>query len=157
MHAPWLQWEGQWSEALLTSLYNITAQQAERPAYEASAHATGHAVVARPPAAEGLSILPCTCTPSCNGIVLPVLLQRLWATLAANRLNMVPALNFLIDRGLKEDAAGAEHPGTTGKEVRSFCDCIQAHWPHAAGMQVPALCLCGFSCSLPSTTRRSKT
>lgn len=31
-----MQWEGQWSEALLTSLYDITAQQAERPAYEAS-------------------------------------------------------------------------------------------------------------------------
>ncbi|KAL4434374.1 hypothetical protein ABPG75_000815 [Micractinium tetrahymenae] len=89
---PWLefitiptQWEGQWSEALLTSLYNITAQQAERPAYE-----------------------------------------RLWATLAANRLNMVPALNFLIDGGLKEDAAGAEHPGATGKEVVLYLSRVAA-------------------------------
>lgn len=29
-----LQWEGQWAEALLNCLYDITAQQAERPAYE---------------------------------------------------------------------------------------------------------------------------
>lgn len=28
------QLEGQWSEVLLTSLYNITGQQAERQAYE---------------------------------------------------------------------------------------------------------------------------
>jgi hypothetical protein len=70
--------EGQWSEVLLTSLYNITAQQAERQAYE-----------------------------------------KLWATLAANRLNIVPSLNFLIDRGLKEDAAGADAGAVaaTGKEV----------------------------------------
>ena len=32
--SPALQWEGQWSEVLLTSLYNITAQQAERQAYQ---------------------------------------------------------------------------------------------------------------------------
>ncbi|KAL4428595.1 hypothetical protein ABPG77_008907 [Micractinium sp. CCAP 211/92] len=89
---PWLefitiptQWEGQWSEALLTSLYDITAQQAERPAYE-----------------------------------------RLWATLAANRLNMVPSLNFLIDRGLKEDAAGADSPGATGKEVVLYLSRVAA-------------------------------
>ena len=47
----------------------------------------------------------------------PLLLQRMWATLAANRLNMVPALNFLIDRGLKEDAAGSPAAAATGKEV----------------------------------------
>lgn len=29
-----MQLEGQWSEVLLTSLYNITGQQAERQAYE---------------------------------------------------------------------------------------------------------------------------
>lgn len=45
--------------------------------------------------------------------------QKLWATLAANRLNIVPSLNFLIDRGLKEDAAGADASAVaaTGKEV----------------------------------------
>lgn len=46
-------------------------------------------------------------------------LQKLWATLAANRLNIVPSLNFLIDRGLKEDAAGVDAgaAAATGKEV----------------------------------------
>jgi hypothetical protein len=29
-----LQWEGQWAETLLSSLYSITAQQTERQAYE---------------------------------------------------------------------------------------------------------------------------
>lgn len=33
------QLEGQWSEVLLTSLYNITAQQAERQAYQVRVHA----------------------------------------------------------------------------------------------------------------------
>lgn len=66
-------------------------------------------------------------------------LQRLWATLAANRLNMVPSLNFLIDRGLKEDAAGADSPGATGKEVRAI-RCMQANsWLGVAGMEVPVL------------------
>lgn len=51
--------------------------------------------------------------------------QELWATLAANRLNIVPALNFLIDRGLKEDVAGADAAAVaaTGKEVRECRAC----------------------------------
>ncbi|PSC67904.1 furry homolog-like [Micractinium conductrix] len=90
---PWLelltlptQWEGQWAEALLNCLYDITAQQAERPAYE-----------------------------------------RLWATLAANRLNMVPALNFLIGRGLREDAAGGGAAvAATGKEAVLYLSRVAA-------------------------------
>jgi len=50
------------------------------------------------------------------------ILQRLWATLAANRLNMVPILSYLIERGLKEDTmSGALGVvGATGKEVRAL-------------------------------------
>jgi hypothetical protein len=44
----------------------------------------------------------------------------MWATLAANRLNMVPALSFLIDRGLNEDAAGSPDASATGKEVHAL-------------------------------------
>ncbi len=52
--------------------------------------------------------------------------QKLWATLAANRLNIVPSLNFLIDRGLKEDAAGANAGAVaaTGKEVCAWLACL---------------------------------
>lgn len=49
-------------------------------------------------------------------------LQRLWATLAANRLSIVPSLNFLLDRGLRESAAAAEAaPAPTGKEASGRC------------------------------------
>lgn len=79
-------------------------------------------------AASVLASLPCTCSkplPAADWLRcccrrLPLLPQRLWATLAANRLNMVPALNFLIERGLKENAATKDPTAVaaTGKEVR---------------------------------------
>ena len=65
--------------------------------------------------------------PECPLILIFLLPQKLWATLAANRLNIVPSLNFLIDRGLKEDAAGADAGAVaaTGKEVRwSWLVCL---------------------------------
>lgn len=72
---------------------------------------------------------------------------------------MVPALNFLIDRGLKEDASGADYPGTTGKEVRpgwagmvaSPGSAARRAWLWCANLLVPALAWLCYS--LPSRNR----
>lgn len=55
---PSVQWEGQWSEALLTCLYDITAQQSERPAYEASSDAATRNLPASTVSASLLARLP---------------------------------------------------------------------------------------------------
>ncbi|KAI3439023.1 hypothetical protein D9Q98_001435 [Chlorella vulgaris] len=69
--------------------------------------------------------------------------EQLWATLAANRLSIVPALNFLIDRGLREDAAGgsAALPAATGKEIVVYLSRVAArqvvgHLVHEAMQQI---------------------
>lgn len=69
--------------------------------------------------------------------------ERLWATLAANRLSIVPALNFLIDRGLKEDAVREDGaaPAATGKEIVVYLSRVAArqvvgHLVHEALQQI---------------------
>jgi hypothetical protein len=91
-------------------------QQLPMCTFSSPARSTG----ARDKASSWLHVHACTWLMRVLTTAAPVpLLQRMWATLAANRLNMVPALSFLIDRGLKEDAAGSPDAAATGKEVRA--------------------------------------
>lgn len=68
---PWLaritlstQWQGEWAEAFLNLLYEITSRRSARHGYQ---------------------------------------IQQIWATIAENRRNVVPILEFLINRSLQEN------------------------------------------------------
>lgn len=71
---PWLdnlsfaaRWEGNWSERLLQSMYDVTAQ---------------------------------------HGAVFPHEIERLWSTVADNKRNIIPILDYIISKGRQEVAQG---------------------------------------------------
>lgn len=81
--------------------------------------------------------------------------QKLWATLGGNKRNVVPILDFLIDRGLKECATGG-WPGL----IQPNLDCglstvADQAWCSRAGCHEGAAVGCGNSVAARQTQSKA--
>lgn len=114
------EWQGQWAERVLNLLYSITANHGARQAYQVrdivlSSHCPA---LVRACAASVLRSVEPPLLPRP-----PPQVQKLWATLAANRRNVVPILDFIIAKcgeDLREPPRGAAPPCSVGKQVALY-------------------------------------